>query len=408
MGSLPILDLDPRNVAVRSRLPTAVVALGFVSLFMDMSSEMIHALLPLYLVGTLGASALMVGLIEGAGEATAQITKLFSGYFSDRSGRRKPLVVLGYGLSALTKPLFALAGSPMLVLGARMADRVGKGIRGAPRDALIADMVPPEQRGAAYGLRQSMDTVGAVVGPLLAVLFMFVFSGDVPLVFGVAIVPAVLAVAVLVVFVREPPRQSSPSVPVRLNRANLRLLGTGVWTAILIGSALTLARISEAFMILRASEAGLSLAHAPFVLVVMNVVYAATAWPAGNLSDRIGKTGLLTVGFAVLVAADLLLAFGQGLPTIFAGVGLWGLHMGLTQGLLSALVADATPVPLRGTAFGLFSLMTGLAMLIGNGVAGALWAGFGSAATFATGAVVAAFALSVGLIWQKRRVHPAL
>lgn len=385
-----------------SRLPAGVVALGIVSLFMDMSSEMIHALLPLYLVGTLGASALMVGLIEGVGEAVAQITKLFSGHLSDRFGRRKPLLVLGYGLSAATKPLFALAGVPALVLGARVADRVGKGIRGAPRDALIADMVPPERRGAAYGLRQSLDTIGAVAGPLLAVLFMLVFSGNVPLVFAAAIVPAVMAVAVLLIFVREPPGQGSPPAPVRLNRENLRLLGPGVWVAILIGSALTLARISEAFMILRASEAGLSLAYAPFVLVVMNVVYAATAWPVGTLSDRVGKTGLLTIGFAVLVAADLVLAFGQGLVVIFAGVALWGLHMGLTQGVLSALVADATPAPLRGTAFGLFSLMTGLAMLVGNGVAGALWAGFGSAVTFGTGAVVAAVALGAGLVWQNR------
>ena len=390
------------------RLPAGVLALGFVSLFMDMSSEMIHALLPLYLVGTLGASALMVGLIEGVGEATAQVTKLFSGYFSDRSGRRKPLVVLGYGLSAVTKPLFALAGSPGMILGARVADRVGKGIRGAPRDALVADLVPPAQRGAAYGLRQSLDTVGAVAGPLLAILFMLMFSGDVPTVFAMAIIPAAIAVAILVIFVREPARPGKPAVPARLNRASLASLGPGVWGAILIGSAMTLARISEAFLILRASEAGLPLAYAPFVLVMMNVVYAATAWPVGSLSDRIGKTGLLALGFAVLVVADVLLGFGQGLGVIFAGVALWGLHMGLTQGLLSALVADATPAPLRGTAFGLFNLATGLALLVGNAAAGALWAGFGSAATFATGAVVAAAALAAGLIWQGRRAKPAI
>ena len=388
------------------RLPSGVVALGLVSLFMDMSSEMIHALLPLYLTGTLGASALLVGLIEGVGEATAQVTKLFSGYFSDRTGRRKPLAVLGYGLSALTKPLFALAGSPALILGARVADRLGKGIRGAPRDALVADLTPPSQRGAAYGLRQSLDTVGAVAGPVLAVVLMIALNGDVPMIFAISIIPAAIAVAVLVLFVREPVRMA-PTVPAeRITRHSLSQLGPEVWTAIAIGSAMSLARISEAFMILRAGEAGLPLAYAPFVLVAMNLAYAVTAWPVGSLSDRIGKTRLLLLGFAVLVAADLALGFGQGMAMIFAGVVLWGLHMGLTQGLLAAMVADATPAALRGTAFGLFNLATGFALLIGNGVAGAVWAFYGSAATFGLGAVVAGLALLAALIWQRRQARP--
>ena len=388
------------------RLPSGVVALGLVSLFMDMSSEMIHALLPLYLTGTLGASALLVGLIEGVGEATAQVTKLFSGYFSDRTGRRKPLAVLGYGLSALTKPLFALAGSPALILGARVADRLGKGIRGAPRDALVADLTPPSQRGAAYGLRQSLDTVGAVAGPVLAVVLMIVLNSDVPMIFAIAIIPAAIAVAVLVLFVREPVRMA-PTVPAeRITRHSLSQLGPEVWTAIAIGSAMTLARISEAFMILRAGEAGLPLAYAPFVLVAMNLAYAATAWPVGSLSDRIGRTRLLLLGVAVLVAADLALGFGQDMAVIFAGVVLWGLHMGLTQGLLAAMVADATPAALRGTAFGLFNLATGFALLIGNGVAGAVWAFYGSAATFGLGAVVAGLALLAALIWQGRQARP--
>ena len=391
---------------MKAALPAGVMALGFVSLFMDMSSEMIHALLPLYLTGTLGASALAVGLIEGVGEATAQITKLFSGYFSDRMGRRKPLAVVGYGLSALTKPLFALAGSPGLILAARVADRVGKGIRGAPRDALVADLVPPEQRGAAYGLRQSMDTVGAFAGPLLAVLFMVLLNDDVPGVFALAIIPAVVSVAILVVFVREPARQPALKPPVRITRASLKLLGPGVWLAILIGSVMTLARISEAFLILRAGEVGLPMTYAPFVLVAMNLVYAGIAWPVGILSDRIGKSGLLALGFAVLVLADLCLGFGQGLWVMFVGVGLWGLHMGLTQGLLAAMVADATPAPLRGTAFGLFNLATGLALLIGNGVAGAVWVGFGSAATFGLGAVLAGLALLAALLWRSAPPRP--
>lgn len=387
----------------RSALPTGVVALGLVSLFMDMSSEMIHALLPLYLTGTLGASVLLVGLIEGVGEATAQITKLFSGYLSDRSGRRKPLVVLGYGLSALTKPLFALAGSPGLILGARVADRLGKGIRGAPRDALIADLVPAARRGAAYGLRQSLDTVGAVAGPLLAIWFMVLSGGHVPTVFAMAILPAAVAVAILILAVREPVRLQPAAPRPRIDRRSLASLGRGVWVAIAIGSVMTLARFSEAFLILRAGEVGLSLAMAPFVLVAMNLAYAATAWPAGILSDRIGRAGLLALGFAVLVLADLGLAFGQGMVVIFGAVIAWGVHMGLTQGLLSAMVADATPAALRGTAFGVFNFATGIALLLGNGLAGAVWAWHGSTAAFALGAAIALFALVAALIMRGRQ-----
>ena len=383
-------------------LPAGVVALGLVSLFTDMSSEMIHALLPLYLTGTLGASALMLGLIEGAGEAVAQVTKLFSGYFSDKWGRRKPLAVLGYGLSALTKPLFALAGSPGLVLGARVADRVGKGIRGTPRDAMVADMVPPDRRGAAYGLRQSLDTVGAFVGPLLAIVFMILLAGDVRLVFALAIVPALIAVAILVAFVREPAENSAVRRRVGLNRASLARLGGGVRRAIAIGAVLTLARISEAFLILRAGEVGLGLTWVPLVLVAMNLVYSAAAWPVGVVSDRMGRRGLLGLGFAVLILADLVLGFGQGVAVFFVGVALWGLHMGLTQGVLAAMVADAAPADQRGTAFGLFNLVTGAALLVGNAAAGACWTVWGAEATFVAAAGVAAFALVAGMIWSGR------
>lgn len=384
------------------KLPAGVVALGLVSLFMDMSSELIHALLPLYLTGALGASALVVGLIEGLGEAMAQVAKLFSGRLSDVMGRRKPLVVAGYGLSALTKPLFALAGSPALVLGARLADRLGKGLRGAPRDALVADMVPPEARGAAYGLRQSLDSIGAFAGPLLAVGLMLVLDGDVPLIFALATVPALISVAILVLFVREPERsQPAGQKASPPDWSGLARLGSGARLAIGFGAIMTLARVSEAFLILRAVEVGLAEAQAPLVLVVMNLVYLATSWPAGILSDRAGKAGLLAAGLAALVAADLCLAFGQGLGAVMVGVGLWGLHMGLTQGLLSALVAGATPAPLRGTAFGLFHLSTGLALLVGNGLAGALWASFGSGATFAMGAGLATLALMAVPVWRR-------
>lgn len=390
------------EVRGRVRLPAGVVALGLVSLFMDVSSEMVHGLLPVFLTGTLGASALMVGLIEGLGEGVAQIVKLFSGLWSDRLGRRKPLAVLGYGLSALTKPLFAMAGGAGLVLAARVTDRVGKGIRGAPRDALVADLVPPEQRGAAYGLRQSLDTVGAVIGPVLAIALMAWSGGAFRLVFALAILPAAVAVAILALAVREPAVHAAPGKPKpRLDRASLAGLGRGFWALAALGGVLTLARISDAFLILRASEAGLAPALAPMVLVTMNLVYAAAAWPAGVLSDRIGSRGLMAAGFGLLVLADLVLALSGSLAGVALGVALWGLHMGLSQGLLSAAIAGRAPAALRGTAFGAFNLVSGLAVLAGNGVAGLVWAEAGSAAVFLGGAVLAAVALAGFLLWSR-------
>jgi len=381
-----------------SRLPSGILALGFVSLFMDISSEMIHGLLPVFLVGTLGASAVTVGFIEGIAEATASVTKVFSGVFSDRTGRRKPLLLLGYGLSALTKPLFALAGAPGPVLAARFADRIGKGIRGAPRDALVADMVPPAQRGAAYGLRQTMDTIGALLGPLAAIALMAAFAGDVRLVFGVAILPALAAVAVIVLFVREPAVHAAESRPrPPLDRESLAGLGRAFWLVVAFGAVLTLARFSEAFLILKAGEAGLGLALVPVVLVVMNLVYALAAWPAGILSDRIGRRGLLTLGCMVLAAADLVLALAQGVAAVLAGVALWGLHMGLTQGLLASAVADRAPKGLRATAFGVFNLVSGLVLLAANVLAGALWTQAGAPAVFLGGAACALTA-AAGLV----------
>lgn len=378
-------------------LPRGVVALGFVSLFMDMSSEAIHALLPLFLIGTLGASAFYVGVIEGLGEATAQITKLFSGVLSDRMGKRKPLAVLGYGLSALTKPLFALAGGAGMVLTARLADRVGKGIRGAPRDAMVADLVPEAARGAAYGLRQSMDTVGALLGPVLAMAVMYL-TGNVRLVFWLAIIPALAAVAILMIYVREP-EKATPKPRVALTWAGMQALGAGFWGVVAIGAVLTLARVSEAFLILKAGAVGLDIAMAPVVLILFNAVYAASAWPVGVLSDRIGARGLLLAGFGILIAADLVLAFAGGLAAVLLGVALWGLHMGMTQGLLAAMVARHAPADQRATGFGAFNLVTGIALLIGNAVAGAAWSLSGPALTFGLAAGLAA----VGVIGMLRR-----
>lgn len=379
-------------------LPAGVVALGLVSLFMDMSSEMIHALLPLYLTGTLGASALVVGLIEGIGQATAQIAKLFSGYLSDRFGRRKPLAVLGYGLGAVTKPIFALAGSVGWILAARTADRFGKGIRGAPRDAMVADMVPKAALGAAYGLRQSMDSFGAFAGPLIAMALIGMWSVSIPMVFAVAVIPAVISVAVLVFVVREPVQVGSGAPLVKMDFAAMAGLGRGFWRVIWLGIAITLARFSDAFLVLRAAEVGLSLFWIPMVLVVLNLVDTAMSWPVGVLADRIGKRGLLLAGLAALIAAQLVMGFGHGPAAIFCGVALWGAHMGLSQGLLSAMVAEAAPASLRGTAFGVFGLATGVAVLAGNAAAGAVWVSFGSATVFGIGASIAGLALVLGMM----------
>lgn len=378
----------------RARLPRGIWALGFVSLFMDISSEMIHALLPVFLVTVLGASTATVGLIEGIGEGTASISKLFSGWLSDRLGKRKALTVIGYGLGALSKPLFAMAPSASWVLFARFSDRVGKGIRGAPRDALVGDLAPPALRGAAYGLRQSLDTVGAFAGPLLAMALMALFADDFRLVFWFAVVPGVMAVTILVIGVREPARAGPAAAPrVPLRGKELRALGGPFWGVVAVGTVLTLARFSEAFLILRAEDKGLPLTLVPMILVVMNAVYAASAYPLGALSDRANRRAVLAGGFAVLIIADVVLALAPNVWIVLGGAALWGLHMGMTQGLLATLVADTAPLALRGTAFGLFHLVTGIALLAASVIAGALWDWIGPSATFVGGAAFAATGL---------------
>lgn len=373
------------------------MALGFVSLFMDLSSEIIHALLPLFLTTTLGASVVMVGVIDGIAEATASISKIFSGYVSDRIGRRKPLILLGYGMAALTKPLFAIAQSAGVVLGARFADRIGKGVRGAARDALVADVTPEEIRGRAFGLRQSMDTVGAFLGPLLAIGLMVLFQNDMRAVFWVAVIPAVISAMIVLIWVREPERHSAQAARTPLHLSEIRQLERGFWSVVWIGVVFTLARFSEAFLILKAKESGLPIALAPLVLVAMNVVYSLGAYPAGILSDRISATVLLRWGLLCLILADALLAFGSGLLLIFAGIAFWGAHMALTQGLLAKLVADRSPERLRGTAFGLFNLVTGVAMLIASVLAGLLWEFAGSSGTFIAGGVFGLLALCLSV-----------
>ena len=370
--------------------------LGFVSLFMDISSELIHSLLPVFMVTGLGATMLMVGIVEGVAEATALIVKVFSGTISDHLGRRKGLTVLGYGLGALSKPLFALALTVHWVFVARFMDRIGKGIRGAPRDALIADLTPPEIRGAAYGLRQSLDTVGAFLGPLLAVALMLLWAGDFRTVFWFAVIPAVLSVLILVLGVHEPGTRSDRGRPASpMHWKTLGELGSAYWWVVAAGGVFTLARFSEAFLILRAQQLGLSDAYTPLVLVVMNIVFAASAYPFGKLADRVSHRTLLVGGLAVLIAADLLLAQAQGLAVTAAGIVLWGLHMGMTQGLLATMVAGSAPAHLRGTAFGFFSLASGGALLIASVLAGVLWDKLGPAAAFYAGAAFSMLALVI-------------
>ena len=385
-----------------ARLPRGVWVLGGVSLLMDISSEMIHALLPLFMAGPLGLSLLAIGLIEGIAEATALVTKVFSGALSDYWGRRKGLAVLGYGMGALTKPLFAIAGGAGLIVTARFIDRVGKGIRGAPRDALLADITPPGQRGAAFGLRQSLDTVGGFAGPLLAAGLMWVWANDFRTVFWVAVIPGLMAVALLAWGLEEPPRPADHRAVNPIRREALARLGSAYWGVVALGAVFTLARFSEAFLVLRASDLGVPAAAVPLVMVAMSGVYALTAYPFGKLSDTVSHRALLALGLGVLVVADLVLARAQGWWGLGAGVLLWGVHMGITQGLLAAMVADTAPGDLRGTAFGLFNLVSGVAMLLASAIAGALWHWVGPAATFSAGAGFAGLALvALLVVWRR-------
>ena len=378
-------------------LPRTVIALGLVSLCMDASSELIHSLLPLFLVAGLGAGAGVLGIVEGIAEATASLMRVFAGVFSDRVGRRKPLILAGYGLAALSKPLFPLASGVGAVLLARVVDRIGKGIRGAPRDALLADVTPPALRGAAFGLRQSLDTVGAVIGPLAAVFLMTMLDGDIRAVLWVAVLPAALAVLLIVVLVHEPEdTRPAPRPAASLHRNEIAALPRAFWRVALLGSLLSLARFSEAFLLLRASDMGLAAARVPLVLAALNVAYALSAWPLGHVSDRLGRGRLMVIGLAMLVLADLLLALDAGWWVFGAGILLWGLHMGATQGAIAALVADVAPAPLRGTAFGVLHCSSAVALLAASAIAGGLWSAIGAPATFAAGALFALFALFAG------------
>lgn len=381
-------------------------ALGFGSLFMDISSELIHSLLPVFMVTTLGASMVTVGIIEGLAEATAAIVKVFSGALSDYLGKRKFLMVLGYTLAAFTKPIFPLATSVSGVFTARFIDRIGKGIRGAPRDALVADLTPSHMRGAAYGLRQALDSMGALIGPLLAVGLMIWFANNIRTVMWVAVVPAFIAVALLLIYVREPERayaDGPPKPPLTVSDA--KHLPLRYWLVVLLGAVFTLARFSEAFLVLRAQDVGLGIGYVPVVMIVMNLLYAGAAYPAGAAADHVSQRTLLLFGLALLIAADLVLAFAASPLIVYAGAALWGLHMAFTQGLLSKLVADTAPSELLGTGFGIFNLVSGGALLLASVIAGSLWNSLGASSTFLAGAVFAAVA-AIGLLAAVRHHEP--
>jgi len=390
---------------VYGSLPKSIWVLGIGSMFMDISSELVHSLLPIFMATVLGASMVTIGIIEGIAEATAAVTKVFSGALSDYFQKRKFLVVLGYGLGAITKPVFPLATTIWWVFGARFVDRIGKGIRGAPRDALVADVTPPELRGAAYGLRQSLDSVGAFVGPLLAVAFMIWLADDIKAVLWVAVVPAFLAVLLLIVALREPERSEHASGSRNhLTFADAKSLSLRYWLIVALGAVFTLARFSEAFLILRAQDVGLAVGYVPVIMIVMNVVYALFAYPAGAAADRLSARTLLVFGLVVLIAADVVLALAASPGIAFLGAAFWGLHMALTQGLLSKLVADTAPAELRGTAFGIFNLVSGGALLLASVIAGLLWSVFGASATFIAGASFAALA-AMGLLLYRPKAR---
>ncbi len=389
----------------QSHIPSGVWVLGFVSMLMDISSEMIHSLLPLFMVTTLGASTIAVGLVEGLAESLALVVKVFSGTLSDYLGKRKGLALFGYALGALTKPLFALAPGVGLVLTARLLDRVGKGVRGAPRDALVADIAPPHLRGAAFGLRQALDTVGAFLGPLVAVGLMLLWANDFRAVFWVAVIPGLMAVALLAFGVQEPVHHHPGTRIIPIRRESLRRLGSTYWWVVGMGSVFTLARFSEAFLILRAQQGGISIALIPLVMVALNLVYASSAYPFGKLSDTMSHKKLLILGLIVLIAADLILAMSDHWGTVLLGVVLWGLHLGMTQGLLATMVANTSPSDLRGTAYGFFNLACGLALLVASVLAGVLWERFGASFTFYAGAMFCVCTIAVVALERRLSSH---
>jgi MFS family permease len=371
-----------------------------VSLLTDLSSDMIFPLLPAFLVGVLGASATGLGLIEGIAEGTAAFLKLGSGWISDRIRRRKELVVLGYGLSGLVKPLMALAMAPWHVLAIRFADRTGKGVRSAPRDSLLAAASDPETRGRAFGMHRAMDTIGAILGPLVALGVLALAPGGYRLLFGLAAIPAVLSLVVLVGFVkdRRPTDEERTDKPVlsatggRLERRYLKLL-----VVVLI---FTLGNSSDAFLLLKAERTGVAVLFLPLLWLCFNVVYSGTSWIAGDWSDRVGRRLIVTGGFLVYAIVYVGFALASASWQIWLLFLLYGAYYGLTDGVLRATVADVVTAEKRGAAYGLYYALSGGALLIASLLAGWLWDQAGPSAPFMLGAGLAVVAAVLGWVWM--------
>jgi len=373
-----------------SRLSPNIALLGLVSLLTATSSAMVYGLLPVFLVKVLGASIGIVGVMEGLAEASNSAMRLLSGITSDWIGRRKPVVAFGYLLSAANKLVFPMAESVSIVFVARLVDRFGKGVRDAPRDALISDLTPSHIRGSGFGLRTALYTMGFVLGPLAAIGLMVASGDNFRLVFAIAVAPAFAAVGILLFAIGEDPAQSSREARFRIRLSHLSRLPAAFWWSISVASLLSLARYSPAFLVLKASDVGIDPAFVPLILVFTHTVFSAAAYPFGALADRVDHRLQLALAVAVLLAADLVLAAGGTMVTAFLGASLWGLQMGVSEGLLSASVANAAPDDLRGTAFGIYQLAFGLAAFGASGTAGALWSIGGPPLAFGVSACVAA------------------
>jgi len=395
------------DVSSRPPLPRNVWVLGFVSLLMDLSSEIYHSLLPAFVTITLGLPVTALGAIDGVAEGTANFAKLVSGRLSDRSLKRKPWILAGYGLAALSKPLFPLAQGAAELIGARFADRVGKGIRGSPRDAMIADETPPEIRGRAFGLRQSLDVVGALLAPIAAIALMAWLANDIRAVFWIAAVPAAFSFLLAWLALREPQRHEAGAARTPL-LSGFRAITAPTRRLIAVGFLFTLARFSESFLILKGMELGLSETFSPLTIVLFNLAYVALAYPAGALSDRMSPRSILLAGMGVLIAGDLVLAYAGGYAALIVGVTLWGAHMALTQGIFARMIADSAPDHLRATSFGAFWFVSGLGGLLASLGAGMLWDRDGSSATFLASAGLAAVALAILTLLHDEKADPSL
>jgi MFS family permease len=367
---------------------------------MDLSSEMILSILPIFLVTGLGVSVLTLGLIEGLAEGVASVIKAFSGALSDYLKKRKILVVIGYGLSTLTKPFFALASTATWIFVARFVDRLGKGIRGAPRDSLIADSTSTKIRGTAYSLRQTLDTLGAVLGPIFAIIILYLTTNNFRLVLWFAVIPAVLCIVVLIFGVKESTLKKNISRKKSYFLfENFLKITPVIWLFFLTVFILNLGHFSEAFLLLRSQEIGLKVSFIPVVFVVMNVAYAIVAVPFGHLADRGGFFILIVCGFLILVLADIILALTNSVGWMFVGIIFWGIHLGMTQGLLLAMISKLSPLELRGTSFGLFHAISGVALLTASLIAGYLWQYYYSGLIFFVSAIITLVGITTFFLW---------